>query len=97
MTIDPSPPAASLAAAPSTRPRLGVRTTLELDIRDTPDVLLRVLTVLRRRGCAIAGVDYLAGDRHRSARLTITIEAPSSRVRSIPAWLENLVDVMRCD
>jgi acetolactate synthase regulatory subunit len=71
--------------------------TLELEIRDTPDVLLRALTVLRRRGCAITSVDYLAGDRHRSAHLTIGVDAPSSRARSIPAWLENLVDVMRCE
>jgi hypothetical protein len=34
--------------------------TLELDVHDGPDVLVRVLTMLRRRRCEIAHVDYLA-------------------------------------
>jgi acetolactate synthase small subunit len=68
--------------------------TLELDVHDGPDVLVRVLTMLRRRRCDIAHVDYLASDRHHPGRMVISIEPPPAHAHCVEAWLENLVDVV---
>jgi acetolactate synthase small subunit len=68
--------------------------TLELDVHDGPDVLVRVLTTLRRRRCEITHVDYLARDRHHPGRMVISIEAPASHAHCVEAWLANLVEVV---
>jgi acetolactate synthase regulatory subunit len=67
---------------------------LSLAIADSPDVLVRVLTTLRRRGCAVVSVEYHAGDRHRDGRLEVGYEPPARCARAVPAWLANLVDVV---
>ena len=69
-------------------------TTIELDVDDGPDVLVRVLTTLRRRRCEIARVDYVARDRHHPGRMVIAIEAPAAHAHCVEAWLGNLVDVV---
>jgi acetolactate synthase regulatory subunit len=66
---------------------------LEIDVDDDASVLLRVLTILRRRGCVIRGVDYEAGDRHRPGHLSVAVLAPSSHAHCVGAWLENAVHV----
>jgi acetolactate synthase small subunit len=68
--------------------------TVELDVHDGPDVLVRVLTTLRRRRCEITHVDYLARDRHHPGRMVVTIEAPRAHAHCVEAWLANLVDVV---
>ena len=68
--------------------------TLELDVHDGPDVLVRVLTMLRRRRCEITHVDYFARDRHHPGRMVVTIEAPPAHAHCVEAWLANLVDVV---
>lgn len=79
----------------STSPqRVLVRRTLALDVRPAPDVLVRVLTTLRRRGCEITRVDYLARDHHGPGRLVIGIEAPAERAHCVEPWVANLVDVV---
>lgn len=65
-----------------------------LEVRDAPDVLVRVLTTLRRRGCAVISVDYRAGDRHRRGRLCVDYTAPPRHDHAVAAWLANLVDVV---
>ena len=65
----------------------------ELEVRDAPDVLVRVLTTLRRRGCAVVAVDYRVGDRHRCGRLCVDFTPPRSHQHAVAAWLTNLVDV----
>jgi acetolactate synthase small subunit len=68
--------------------------TLELDVDDGPDVLVRVLTTLRRRRCEITRVGYVARDRHHPGRMVIGIEAPRAHAHCVEAWLANLVDVV---
>jgi acetolactate synthase small subunit len=68
--------------------------TLELDVHDGPDVLVRVLTMLRRRRCEITYVDYSARDRHHPGRMVVSVEAPPAHAHCVEAWLANLVDVV---
>lgn len=67
---------------------------LTLTVADSPDVLVRVLTLLRRRGCVVRSVEFSTGDRHRPSRLDIGYVPPSRCAGAVPAWLENLVDVI---
>ena len=67
---------------------------LTLAIADSPDVLVRVLTTLRRRGCVVLAVDYRTGDRHRRGRLAAVYEPPARCAGAVSAWLGNLVDVV---
>jgi acetolactate synthase regulatory subunit len=75
----------------------GARRRLELHVADGGDVLLRVLIVLRRRGCAVTHVDYAAADRHRPGHLVIGVEAPAGRAHRVDRWLANLVEVIAVD
>jgi acetolactate synthase small subunit len=68
--------------------------TVELDVHDGPDVLVRVLTTLRRRRCEITHVDYCSRDRHHPGRMVIAIEPPPAHAHCVEAWLDNLVDVV---
>jgi acetolactate synthase regulatory subunit len=81
-----------IADSPSPQ-RVGVQRTLSLDVSGAPDVLVRVLTTLRRRGCAIMRVDYAAGDHHYPGRFEIGIDAPAQRAQCVDSWVANLVDV----
>lgn len=67
--------------------------TLTLEVHDGPDVLVRVLTLLRRRRCEITHVDYLARDRHHPGRLVVSVVPPRAHAHCVEAWLRNLVDV----
>jgi acetolactate synthase regulatory subunit len=69
-------------------------TTTTLTVADAPDVLVRVLTTLRRRGCTIVAVDFSRGDIHRDGRLRVTYEPPPRGHATVRAWLANLVDVL---
>ena len=85
----------AIAIAPATptlaaqRPR---RFTLETT--GSADVLVRVLTLLRRRGCRILAVDFHEGDRHRPERLEVAIDAPTRIEHRLESWLSGLVDVV---
>jgi acetolactate synthase regulatory subunit len=69
------------------------RRRLELHTLDAPDLLVRVLLVLRRRGCVVVAVDYRASDRHRPGHFAVTVDAPARTGHSLDAWLENVVGV----
>ena len=84
IAISPAPSSPTAA-----RPR---RLALETTGRD--DVLVRVLTLLRRRGCRIVAVDFHEGDRHRPQRLELAIEAPARIEHALENWLLALVDVL---
>ena len=74
---------------PTTRHRhLAVETTAD------PDVLLRVLVLLRRRGCIVRGVDFSAGDRHAPTRLRIAVQSSTRPAHRLEAWLRNVVGVL---
>jgi len=72
----------------------GLACRVALDVHDGPDVLVRVLTLLRKRRCVITGVDYLAPDRHHPGRMVIALDAPMTHAHCVEAWLANLVDVV---
>ena len=76
----------------ATHPLTHRRATLE--VADAPDVLVRVLTTLRRRGCRVLAVDYRVGDRHRVGWLSVDYAPPRRCEHAIAAWLRNLVDVV---
>ena len=84
IAIAPAPPA--LAAA---RPR-----RLDLETTGAEDVLVRVLALLRRRGCRIVSVDFHEADRHGPGRLVLGVEAPPRIEHALENWLLGLVDVI---
>jgi hypothetical protein len=83
-----APRPGALAPPPCTR------SVLTIEVVDTPDVLVRVLTTLRSRRCTITHVEYFARDRHRPAHLVVGIEPPRAHAHCVEAWLLNLVDVV---
>jgi hypothetical protein len=90
-------PGALAPRAGALAPRAGARTLLTIEVLDTPDVLVRVLTRLRSRRCTITHVDYVARDRHHPGRLLVGIAPPLAHGHCIEAWLLNLVDVVAVD
>jgi acetolactate synthase regulatory subunit len=66
-------------------------------VSDAPDAVVRVLAMLRRRGCVIRAVDFARGDHHRPGRLVIGLQPPPRHGHCIAPWLENLVDVLHVD
>ena len=81
--------AASSVPAPARAPRL-----LSVEIRETPDVLPRILTLLLRRRCTVTRVDFIAHDRHRPGRLVLGYDAPALHADRTADWLRALVDVL---
>jgi acetolactate synthase regulatory subunit len=84
----------AIAIAPATptaacRPR-----RLELRTTGRDDVLVRVLTLLRRRGCRIVAVDFHQADRHGPERFELALEAPARIEHRLESWLAGLVDVV---
>jgi acetolactate synthase regulatory subunit len=77
-----------VAAPPARTRRYAVETT------GREDVLVRVLGLLRRRGCRIVAVDFHEADRHRPGRFDVCVELPPRTEHRIEAWLSALVDVV---
>jgi acetolactate synthase regulatory subunit len=72
----------------TTKPR-----RLSLTTEADSDVVVRVLILLRRRGCRIVSVNFRCGDRHGPGSFDVSVEAPDRIERSLESWLEGLVDV----
>jgi acetolactate synthase regulatory subunit len=70
---------------------------LELELGDCPEALMRVLTVLRRRRCAVTTVEFVAPDRHYRGRLIVGIVPPPAHAHCVERWLANLVDVLKVE
>ena len=80
----PTPVPAFPAVAQRRRPPARLRRTLALQTRaDAPDVLMRVLSLLLRRRCVVAHVEFLAADRHRPGRLVVAFDAPAAHADRI--------------
>jgi acetolactate synthase regulatory subunit len=75
--------------APAVRPRRFALTTT-----GGGDVLVRVLCLLRRRGCRIVAVDFHDGDRHAPERLELSVIAPVRVEDRLESWLLGLIDVL---
>lgn len=67
---------------------------LAVDVRDTPDVLSRILTILLGRCCTVTYVDFVARDRHYPGRLVLGYDAPAAHADRAADWLRALVDVL---
>ena len=71
-----------------------MRTELfSLHLADAPDTLQRVLAVCHRKQCDVVGVSFHAADRHRGARLELSVQA-GARATELASRLEGLVDVL---
>ena len=66
---------------------------LSLELNGSPDAVIRVLVVLRRRRCRVTRVEFVAGDRHYGGRLEIAVAAPAAHAHCLERWLGQLVDV----
>jgi len=64
-----------------------------LHLADAPDALQRVLAICHRKQCDVIGVSFHAGDRHRHARLELSVQA-GSRAPELASRLGGLVDVL---
>jgi prephenate dehydratase len=73
---------------------VGVRSLLALEMDESPDGVVRVLTLLRRRRCRITSIEFRDVDRHFRGLFVIGIEAPAAHAHCVRAWLENLVEVL---
>jgi acetolactate synthase regulatory subunit len=78
------------APAPSVR---GRERHLALETTDDPDVLLRVLVLLRRRGFVVRRVDFRAGDRHAPTRFRLALGGGARPAHQLEAWVSNVVGV----
>jgi acetolactate synthase regulatory subunit len=67
---------------------------LALETTGRPDALIRILTVLRRRGCRVTAIHFREADRHAPERLEVTVETPARVDHCIEHWLAALVDVL---
>jgi acetolactate synthase regulatory subunit len=70
------------------------RSGLSLTTRAESDVVVRVLMLLRRRGCTVVAVNYRRPDRHGPGRFEVTVEAPPRVGHRLEDWLRGLVDVV---
>jgi acetolactate synthase regulatory subunit len=74
--------------APAQRCRLSLATRAE------SDAVVRVLVLLRRRGCTVVAVDFHRADRHGPGRLEISVDAPPRTGHRLEEWLKGLVNVL---
>jgi acetolactate synthase regulatory subunit len=65
-----------------------------LETNPEPDVLVRVLTLLRRRGCRLVALDFHEADQHGPGRFEVSVRAPTRIGHRLESWLTGLVDVI---
>ena len=70
------------------------RCRLSLTTGAESDVVLRVLVLLRRRGCSVVAVNFRRADRHGPGCFEVSVEAPSRIRHRLEEWLMGLVDVL---
>jgi acetolactate synthase regulatory subunit len=81
----------STTAGPAGVLRVSVLTT------GSPDALVRILMLLRRRGCTLLSVEYSYGDQHRPGRLELALRTQPRTGHRVVAWLQQLVEVQRVE
>jgi acetolactate synthase regulatory subunit len=68
-------------------------TTIALEVKAADgEVLMPVLTVLRRRGCRITDVSFTAQETS-ATKLRVVVQAPAQRAHCLVHWVGNLVNV----
>jgi acetolactate synthase regulatory subunit len=66
----------------------------ELDVRDDPEALRRILTVCRRRNCRIVALSYESSGTTASDRLRLDLTGDTAQTARAERWLANVVDVL---
>jgi acetolactate synthase regulatory subunit len=84
----------AIVQSPATAAPIGRERRLSVETTGDADVLLRVLTVLRRRGFAVRAVEFRAADRHAPARLELSVGSSARRGHRLEPWLLNVVGVV---
>jgi acetolactate synthase regulatory subunit len=59
----------------------------------TPEALIRVLTILRRRRAVVTHVEYSGAGPDAPGRLELSVEAHPRLAAQLEPWLSNLVEV----
>jgi acetolactate synthase regulatory subunit len=70
------------------------RYRLSLTTRAESDAVVRVLVLLRRRGCGVVAVNFQRADGHGPGCFEVSVEAPSRTGHRLEDWLMGLVDVL---
>jgi acetolactate synthase regulatory subunit len=70
---------------------------VSLSTTGDPDVLLRVLSLLRRRNFDVLRVEYQAGDHHRPTVLDLSVASTGRTAHQLDAWMSNVVGVLSVD
>jgi acetolactate synthase regulatory subunit len=83
-----------MLSPPRSAPSYGRHRRLALSTTGDPDVLLRVLMTLRRRGYSVLRVEYEHGDVHRSTVFELSVESTRRTAHQLEAWLSNIVGVL---
>jgi acetolactate synthase regulatory subunit len=66
--------------------------TLELDLADDPNVLLRIVGICHQRRCRIVSLHYDLD--YKSGRLTLSVDAENRRAERLELWLSGVVHVL---
>jgi acetolactate synthase regulatory subunit len=67
---------------------------VRLTVQRTPDVVVRVLSVLHRRSCQVTQAHYISPAHARTGEFLLEIDAPTAHAHCVESWLANLVDVL---
>lgn len=67
---------------------------IRLTVQRTPDVVVRVLSLLHRRHCHVTQAHYVSPACADNGEFLLEIDAPISHVHCVENWLTNLVDVL---
>jgi acetolactate synthase regulatory subunit len=83
-----------MSATATSSPPTGQCCRFSIATRAESDVVVRVLMLLRRRGCTVVAVNFQRADRHGPGCFEVSVEAPSRIRPSLEDWLMGLVDVV---
>ena len=84
----------AIIQSPSFAPPIGRERRLSVETTGDAAVLLRVLSLLRRRGFAVRAIEFRAADRHAPQTLELTVESPLRCGPQLVPWLLNVVGVV---
>jgi acetolactate synthase regulatory subunit len=68
--------------------------SVRLTVQRTPDVVVRVLSLLHRRHCRVTQAHYVSPASGDRGEFLLHIDAPIAHVHCVESWLTNLVDVL---
>jgi acetolactate synthase regulatory subunit len=90
----PAPTAPNMGRLVASPKPLTRRCRFSLTTRADSDVVVRVLMLLRRRGCRVVAVNFRRADRHGPGNFELSVDAPTRVGHRLEEWLRGLVDVV---